>query len=60
MVNTNIFESGNFSRADGGIYHDRPEMTGADIAEAVLYVLSTPYSVNVTELKIKPVGERFE
>jgi NADP+-dependent farnesol dehydrogenase len=30
-----------------------------DVADAVVYLLSTPCSVNVTELVIRPVGERF-
>jgi NADP+-dependent farnesol dehydrogenase len=58
VVDTEIFEAGSFGR--GGAYHDRPNMKSQDIADAVLYILSTPYNVNVTELTIKPVGERFQ
>ena len=31
----------------------------ADVSKAVMYLLSTPYNVNVTELTIRPVGEKF-
>ncbi|KAG5668509.1 hypothetical protein PVAND_016448 [Polypedilum vanderplanki] len=30
-----------------------------DVADAVVYLLSTPYNVNVTEMIIRPVGEKF-
>ena len=30
-----------------------------DISHAVMYLLSTPYNMNVTEMTVKPVGEQF-
>ncbi|XP_062715256.1 farnesol dehydrogenase-like isoform X1 [Aedes albopictus] len=36
-----------------------PLLNAEDIAQAVLYVLSTPSHVQVHELIIKPIGERF-
>ena len=37
------------------IYNDIPHLQAVDISQAVLYLLSTPYNVNVTELTIRPV-----
>ncbi len=34
-----------------------PYMKDSDISQAVFYILSTPYNVNVTELTLQPVGE---
>lgn len=36
-----------------------PHLNAKDIADAVIYVLGTPPHVQVHELTIKPVGERF-
>ena len=30
-----------------------------DVSQAIMYLLSTPYNVNITELTIRPVGEKF-
>jgi NADP-dependent 3-hydroxy acid dehydrogenase YdfG len=30
-----------------------------DVSNAVMYLLSTPTHVNVTEIIIKPIGEKF-
>jgi NADP+-dependent farnesol dehydrogenase len=60
VVETEIFEQGSFSTGKGGVYENRPQMRSEDIADAALYMLSTPYGVNVTELTLKPVGERFQ
>ena len=36
-----------------------PALNPKDVADAVLYVLSTPSHVQVHELTIKPLGEPF-
>lgn len=36
-----------------------PALSGADIAQAVTFLLTTPYSVNISEIIIKPTGESF-
>jgi NADP+-dependent farnesol dehydrogenase len=38
---------------------NEPHLEPKDIADGVIYVLSTPSNVNVTEITIKPVGEKF-
>ncbi|KAG5668472.1 hypothetical protein PVAND_016411 [Polypedilum vanderplanki] len=40
-------------------FNSIPHLTPNDIAESVIYLLSTPWNVNVTQLTIKPVGEKF-
>lgn len=55
--------------SDGGIaagyaqtheqmYSSLPYIDPKDIGDAIVYLLSTPTNVNVTELTIKPVGEK--
>lgn len=36
---------------------DFPMLRDADVSEAVGFLLTTPYSVNITEIVIKPTGE---
>jgi len=38
---------------------NRPKLLSEDVADSILYVLSTPPHVQVHELIIKPIGERF-
>lgn len=40
-------------------YKAIPGLEGADISQGVIYLLSTPHNVNVTQLTIKPVGEKY-
>ncbi|KAF2901342.1 hypothetical protein ILUMI_04848 [Ignelater luminosus] len=41
------------------VFENLPSIEAVDVAEAVMYVLSTPPHVQVHELTIKPVGEHF-
>ncbi|CAG9800076.1 unnamed protein product [Chironomus riparius] len=36
-----------------------PILKGSDISQTVLFMLMTPYEVNITEMIVKPVGERI-
>lgn len=47
-------EVGNYAES-GEVYNLIPHLQAVDISQAVLYLLSTPYNVNVTELTIRPV-----
>ncbi|XP_012250708.1 farnesol dehydrogenase-like [Athalia rosae] len=38
---------------------DAPSLQAKDISDAVLYILGTPPNVQITELTIRPLGERF-
>ncbi|KAG5684969.1 hypothetical protein PVAND_014174 [Polypedilum vanderplanki] len=40
-------------------YNSLPHLESEDISQSVIYVLSTSHNVNVTQITIKPVGERF-
>ena len=36
-----------------------PMLKGSDVAQTVQFILMTPYEVNITELIVKPVGEKM-
>ncbi|XP_070501563.1 farnesol dehydrogenase-like [Chironomus tepperi] len=36
-----------------------PMLKGSDISQTVLFMLMTPYEVNITEMIVKPVGEKI-
>lgn len=36
-----------------------PKLKSEDVAHSVMFLLSTPYNVNISELTIKPVGEKL-
>lgn len=56
VVKTNIMISGKAfeSAAD---YDKVAHLQSEDISQGLIYLLETPYNVNVTQLTIKPVGE---
>ncbi|CAG9810713.1 unnamed protein product [Chironomus riparius] len=58
IVRTNIGHAAGRQDADT-FYDTRPCLEPESISEGVIYMLSTPWNVNVTQLTIKPVGERF-
>ncbi|KAG5668519.1 hypothetical protein PVAND_016458 [Polypedilum vanderplanki] len=58
IVKTNIGHAGGRKNADNH-YDAVPHLVAEDISQSVLYVLSTPENVNVTQITIKPVGEKF-
>ncbi|XP_070504299.1 farnesol dehydrogenase-like [Chironomus tepperi] len=58
IVETNIMSATGFENADL-FFKSVPCLQPKDVSDSVLYLLSTPYNVNVTQLTIKPVGEKF-
>ncbi|XP_070507057.1 farnesol dehydrogenase-like [Chironomus tepperi] len=57
-VKTNVRVTGGWENTEE-FYKNRPYLEPKEIGSAVLYLLSTPNNVNVTELTIRSVGEKF-
>ncbi|CAO1333025.1 unnamed protein product [Diamesa tonsa] len=58
-VKTDIGVAAGFSKPTEGHFDDIPHLKDFNVSQSVLYLLSTPYNVNVTELTVRPVGENF-
>lgn len=58
VVKTNIGHAGGRKNADV-FYDNLSHLQSEDISQGIIYMLSTPTNVNVTQITIKPVGERF-
>ncbi|XP_037037368.1 farnesol dehydrogenase-like [Bradysia coprophila] len=58
LIKTNIGRAGGHKNPDGR-YELMPYLQPEEVSNAVLYLLSTPYNVNISQITIKPVGERF-
>ncbi|XP_070502064.1 farnesol dehydrogenase-like [Chironomus tepperi] len=56
VVDTEIFAK---AQAASSFYGNVPSIKPEDVANAVSYLLTTPYYVNITELTIKHVSQRF-
>ncbi|CAO1391470.1 unnamed protein product [Diamesa hyperborea] len=57
IVRTNILKSAGFTKeVEEAVFDAEPSLEPDDIADTVIYLLSTPYSVNVTELTVRPTG----
>jgi NADP-dependent 3-hydroxy acid dehydrogenase YdfG len=61
LVATNIFnnETANEEVITKTLQKCPNALTPEDVANGILYVLSTPYTVNITELTIRPISEGF-
>lgn len=57
-IKTNVRKTGGWENTED-FYKHRAYLEPKEVADCILYLLSTPYNVNVTELSIKPVGEKF-
>lgn len=57
-VKTDMVEASGFKDSVDGYFATVPTLMPEDIAEAIVYILSTPDRVNVTELTIRPTGEK--
>ncbi|XP_022902825.2 farnesol dehydrogenase-like isoform X1 [Onthophagus taurus] len=40
-------------------FEETPKLKSEDIADAVVYILSTPHHVQIQDIMIRPLGERF-
>lgn len=57
-VKTDMVEASGFQGSADEYFSSVAILLPEDIAEGVVYILSTPPRVNVTELTIRPTGER--
>jgi NADP+-dependent farnesol dehydrogenase len=57
VVTTDIFQSGGYQQ--GSHYTALPSIQPADVSNAIMFLLTTPHYVNITELTIKHVSQRF-
>lgn len=55
-VKTDIFLNAGLCSSTEKFFETRPHLDAENIAQAIIFFLTTPYSVNITELTIKPVG----
>jgi NADP-dependent 3-hydroxy acid dehydrogenase YdfG len=59
-VDTEIGIASGFTSADAPAeFTSMPSLKSEDIAHSVMFLLSTGYDVNITELTIQPVGEKY-
>lgn len=59
-VETEIFEAAGLATPDvKTAMLDMPALKSEDVAHSVMFLLSTGYDVNISELTIKPVGEKY-
>lgn len=57
-VKTDMVEVSGYKGSVEEYFKSVPSLLPEDISEGVVYILSTPFRVNVTELTIRPTGER--
>ncbi|CRL06496.1 CLUMA_CG019608, isoform A [Clunio marinus] len=60
VVETDFFHSGEFVPKSARIGDLMPALKASDITDSILFLLSTPYNVNVTEITVRPTGEIME
>lgn len=58
MVSTDIVVAAGYTENRSEFYSTIPHLSVENVAQAVRFLLETPYNVNISELTIKPVGER--
>lgn len=57
-VKTDIVVTGGLAESKEQFFNPHPVLLPKNISQSVLFLLMTPFNVNITELTIKPVGER--
>ncbi|XP_022904508.1 farnesol dehydrogenase-like [Onthophagus taurus] len=57
VVKTEIMSANYGEQASESFYSKYPHITSEDVADTIVYVLSTPQRVNISELLIRPTGE---
>ena len=59
IVETDFFHAATFLENDAKIGDVFPALRGEDISNAIVFLLTTDYHVNITEITVRPVGEPF-
>lgn len=59
VSNTNIFKTGNVTEMDNFV-QENPQLQPKDLADAVVYILSTPNNIHIYELMIKPFNFKIK
>lgn len=59
IVETEFFGAAGMMKVGDKISDGYAALRAENISHAVMYLLSTPYTMNVTEMTVKPTGERF-
>lgn len=57
-VITEIMMAGNYSETKEECFKGSPYLEPEDVAQTVSFLLRTPFTVNITEITVRPVGER--
>lgn len=58
VTETEIFETGGYNTVGPKYFDKLPAIKAQDLSSAVLYLLSTPYHLNVTEITLKHVMQK--
>ena len=59
VVETDFFHAASFLEEGVKIGDNLPALRSEDISNAIIFLLTTDYHVNITEMTVKPVGEPF-
>ncbi|XP_022904615.2 farnesol dehydrogenase-like [Onthophagus taurus] len=61
VVKTEIVLASGFSQQmSDGLYEKLPHLESEDVSDTIIYLLSLPQRVHITELMIRPLGEDFK
>lgn len=56
-VRTSIYVAGGYTNSMEELYKDCPVLEPENVSQAIIFLLSTPSKVNVTDLLLRPLGE---
>ncbi|XP_063709589.1 farnesol dehydrogenase-like [Culicoides brevitarsis] len=59
IVKTEFIEAAQIPSENWEAFKNEPALSGKDVSSTILYLLSTPAHLNVTELTVQPTGEKF-
>jgi NADP+-dependent farnesol dehydrogenase len=57
-VKTDIIVTGGFAATKEEFFDTCPHLAAENVSQTVMFLLQTPYNVNISQLTIKPVGEK--